>query len=103
MTLHSVLTNEIVRSAILCSTCLTTVKSARVCVPFLSWLLGDIVAKVHKPKKLDSVHQIVSSCETVGSGDETNPKDWRLKHLQGKFRSPEVEMLLQVHGEVEST
>ena len=58
---------------------------------------------MNKLKKLDSVHQIVSPCETVGSGDKTNPKGWRLKHLQGKFRSPEVEMLLQVHGKVEST
>ena len=49
---------------------------------------------MHKPKKFDSVHQIVSPCETVGSGDETNPKGWRLKDLQGKFRTPEVEILL---------
>ena len=49
---------------------------------------------MHKPKKFDSVHQIVSPCETVGSGDETNPKGWRLKHLQGTFRTPEVEILL---------
>ena len=49
---------------------------------------------MHKPKKFDSVHQIVSPCETVGSGDEINPKGWRLKHLQGKFRTPEVEILL---------
>ena len=49
---------------------------------------------MHKPKKFDSVHQVVSPCETVGSGDETNPKGWRLKDLQGKFRTPEVEILL---------
>ena len=49
---------------------------------------------MHKPKKFDSVHQIVSPCETVGSGDETNPKGWRLKHLQGTFRTPELEILL---------
>ena len=49
---------------------------------------------MRKPKKFDSVHQIVSPHETVGSGDKINPKGWRLKHLQGKFRSPEVKILL---------
>ena len=49
---------------------------------------------MHKPKKFDSVHQIISPCEMVGSGDETNPKGWGLKHLQGKSRIPEVEILL---------
>ena len=56
-------------------------------------LLGDTVTKVcASPRNL--THQIVSPRETVGSrlgsGDETNPNGWRLKHLQGKFRSSEV-------------
>ena len=42
-------------------------------------------------RKFDSVHQMVSPHETVGSGDETNPKGWRLKHFA---RQPEVEILL---------
>ena len=34
-------------------------------------LLGDTVTKYAKPKRFDLVHQTVSPCERVGSGDET--------------------------------
>ena len=64
------------------------------------WGLGSLEPRlsvadfVLQPKLRDKMRNGKPGFKAKVWGQDYNPRGWRLKHLHGKFRSPEVEILL---------